>query len=368
MAIGLFSCTMSTTKETSEAASSNITTENWGESDGNPVLLFTLTNESGTEVKITNFGGIVTSWKTPDKNGDTSSVVLGFNNFAAYEAGHPFFGAIAGRYANRIAKGQFSIDGESYTLAKNNGENHLHGGVRGFDKKVWNSNPIDGNEPALELSYLSKDGEEGYPGTLNVTVRYTLTSDNGLLIDYTATTDKATHLNLTNHSYFNLTGTPANTVLDHRIQIEAERYTPVDAGLIPTGELASVEGTPFDFRKAQKIGARIAQTGGDPYGYDHNFVLNGEPGKLRPVVTVTDSISGRKLEVFTTQPGVQFYTGNFLNGNVKSDEGIPYGRNTGFCLETQHFPDSPNKPDFPTTLLKPGETYKEATKYRVTLM
>ncbi len=367
LAIGLYSCNMPT-KETNTTATTNVQTETWGEFDGKQVMLFTLSNSHGTQVKITNFGGIVTSWTVPDKNGDTSSVVLGFNSLEKYKAGHPFFGAIAGRYANRIAKGQFSIDGETYTLAKNNGENHLHGGIQGFDKKVWDAKAIDGDEPAVELTYLSKDGEEGYPGNLSVTAKYTLTADNGLLIEYTATTDKATHVNLTNHSYFNLTGTPANTILDHVVKIDADRYTPVDTGLIPTGELAAVEGTPFDFRNGEKIGARIADTGGDPYGYDHNFVLNGEAGKLRPVVTVSDSTSGRKLEVFTTQPGVQFYTGNFLNGSVKSDEGIPYNRNTGFCLETQHFPDSPNNPDFPTTLLKPGETYKEATKYRISLL
>lgn len=370
LAVGLYSCTMSTStnKETTVQTVSNIKTESWGEADGKQVQLFTLTNVAGTEVKITNYGGIVTSWRTPDKNGDTSSVVLGFNSFERYKSGHPFFGAIAGRYANRIARGEFEIDGQKYTLARNNGENHLHGGKKGFDKVVWDAKPIQGEEPTVELSYLSQDGEEGYPGNLQVTVRYTLTSDNGLLIDYTATTDKATHLNLTNHSYFNLTGSPANTILDHVVKIDADRYTPVDSGLIPTGELASVEGTPFDFRSGEKIGARIEQTGGDPYGYDHNFVLNGTAGTLRPVVTVVDSLSGRKLEVFTTQPGLQFYTGNFLNGSVASDEGIPYHRNTGFCLETQHFPDSPNKPDFPGTMLKPGETFRETTKYRISLL
>jgi aldose 1-epimerase len=360
------------TKEKSEestaTAASHIAAADWGETDGKKVQLFTLTNDAGSEVKITNYGGIVTEWNFPDKNGKTSSIVLGFDSLKSYLAGHPFFGAIAGRYANRIAKGQFSIDGETYNLAKNNGENSLHGGVKGFDKQVWTANTIDGNEPSLELTYLSADGEEGYPGNLNVKVVYTLTANNELKIDYTATTDKATVLNLTNHSYFNLTGSPANTILGHELRIKAQKYTPVDDGLIPTGELAPVAGTPFDFVDATKIGERIEQTGGDPYGYDHNFVLDGEAGQLRNVVIATDSVSGRRLDMATTQPGVQFYTGNFLNGSVKSDEGIPYGRNTGFCLETQHFPDSPNKPDFPSALLKPGETYHETTVYKISLM
>lgn len=358
------------TKEKIEtvADSSGVKTEAWGETDGKKVMLFTLRNASGSEVKITNYGGIVTEWNFPEKSGKVSSIVLGFDSLKTYLAGHPFFGAIAGRYANRIAKGQFVIDGQTYTLAKNNGENHLHGGQKGFDLQVWEAKAVEGADPSVELTYLSVDGEEGYPGNLQVKVVYTLTSKNELVIDYTATTDKATHLNLTNHSYFNLTGTPANTVLNHDLQMMADQYTPVDAGLIPTGELASVTGTPFDFTAAAKIGSRIEQTGGDPYGYDHNFVLNGDAGTLRKVVVVTDSLSGRKLEMATTQPGVQLYTGNFLNGSIKNDEGVPYNRNTGFCLETQHFPDSPNKPDFPTTLLKPGETYKETTVYTISLM
>ncbi|MEQ8810366.1 MAG: aldose epimerase family protein [Imperialibacter sp.] len=354
------------TEETTTTA--GISAADWGEVNGKKVQLFTLTNDAGSEVKITNYGGIVTKWDFPDKNGKVSSIVLGFDSLKTYLAGHPFFGAIAGRYANRIAKGQFTIDGETYTLVKNNGENHLHGGTKGFDKQIWTAKAVDGDEPSLELSYLSVDGEEGYPGNLNVKVVYTLTANNELKIDYTATTDKATVLNLTNHSYFNLTGTPANTILDHTMRIKAEKYTPVDAGLIPTGELAPVAGTPFDFGPPMKIGSRIADTGGDPYGYDHNFVIDGEPGKLRPGAIATDSISGRRLDMATTQPGVQFYTGNFLNGNVKSDDGIPYSRNTGFCLETQHFPDSPNKPDFPSALLKPGETYHETTVYKISLM
>ena len=369
VALGLNACTMPTKEKTETTTqASRVSTQEWGEVDGKKVLLFTLTNAAGSEVKITNYGGIVTEWNFPDKNGNVSSIVLGFDSLKTYLAGHPFFGAIAGRYANRIGGAQFEIDGETYTLAKNNGENTLHGGSKGFDKQVWNGKAIDGEEPAVELSYLSVDGEEGYPGNLQVTVTYTLTAGNELKIDYTATTDKPTHVNLTNHSYFNLTGSPANTVLDHYVRIKAEKYTPVDAGLIPTGELAPVAGTPFDFGPPMKIGSRIAETGGDPYGYDHNFVIDGEIGKLRPAAIVTDSISGRRLDMATTQPGVQFYTGNFLNGAVKSDEGIPYSRNTGFCLETQHFPDSPNRPDFPSTLLRPGEELKETTVYKVSLM
>ncbi len=369
LAIGLNACDMPTKEKTETAtAPSHITMADWGEVDGKKVKLFTLTNEAGSEVKITNFGGIVTNWTFPDKNGKKSSIVLGFNSLEPYLAGHPFFGAIAGRYANRIAKGEFSIDGQTYTLVKNNGENHLHGGTKGFDKQVWEGVAIDSDQPSVELTYVSADGEEGYPGNLTVKVVYTLTTDNELKIDYTATTDKTTVVNLTNHSYFNLTGSPANTILDHDLRIKAEKYTPVDAGLIPTGELAPVAGTPFDFGSAAKIGERIADTGGDPYGYDHNFVLDGEAGTLRNVVVVTDSVSGRRLDMATTQPGVQFYTGNFLNGSIKSDEEIPYGRNCGFCLETQHFPDSPNQPDFPSTLLNPGETYNETTVYKVSLM
>lgn len=345
-----------------------VTKADFGNVDGKPVFLYTLTNAKGDQVKITNYGGIVTSWISADKNGNRTSVVLGFDSLSNYLAGHPFFGAIAGRYANRIAKGKFKIGDSTYTLATNNGVNHLHGGIKGFDKQVWDAVVPNDSVASLSLSYTSKDGEEGYPGNLKVNVKYTFTDDNELEIEYNAETDKPTVLNLTNHSYFNLTGNHANTILDHKVMIKADRFTPVDGGLIPTGELKAVKGTPFDFTTAEKIGARIANVpGGPPVGYDHNYVLTRTDSSLQQIVTVTDSVSGRKLEVFTTQPGVQFYTGNFLDGTVKDSNGKPFNQYTGFCLETQHFPDSPNQPKFPTTLLKPGEKYHTVTKYKISL-
>lgn len=345
-----------------------VTKADFGNVDGKPVFLYTLTNAKGDQVKITNYGGIVTSWVSADKNGNKTSAVLGFDSLSNYLAGHPFFGAIAGRYANRIAKGKFKIGDSTYTLATNNGVNHLHGGIKGFDKQVWDAAVPNDSIASLSLSYTSKDGEEGYPGNLKVNVKYTFTDDNELEIEYNAETDKPTVLNLTNHSYFNLTGDHANTILDHKVMIKADRFTPVDGGLIPTGELKAVKGTPFDFTTAEKIGARIANVpGGPPVGYDHNYVLTRTDSSLLQVVTVTDSVSGRKLEVFTTQPGIQFYTGNFLDGTVKDSNGKAFNQYTGFCLETQHFPDSPNQPKFPTTLLKPGEKYHSVTKYKISL-
>lgn len=352
----------------SDTASQNATamTQDFGEVDGKKVSLFALTNTAGDTVSITNYGGIVTSWVTGDKAGSRSSIVLGFNNLKGYLAPPPYFGAIIGRYGNRIAKGQFKLNDTTYKLATNNDANHLHGGNKGFDKVVWDvvSAPAAGN-PSLKLHYLSKDGEEGYPGNLDVTVTYTLTDANELKITYDATTDKATPVNLTNHSYFNLTGNAANPILNHKLQIDADRYTPVDAGLIPTGELKSVEGTPFDFRTPTLIGARIAQV---PGGYDHNYVLNGgKAAAQRKVATLSDSVSGRQLEVFTTEPGIQFYSGNFLDGTLKDNAGQPIQKHTGLCLETQHFPDSPNKPDFPTTILQPGQQYHTETTYKVSV-
>ena len=337
----------------------------FGTVDGKPVYLYTLTNAKGDEVKITNYGGIVTSWISPDKNGKRSSIVLGFDSLSGYLAKPPYFGAIVGRYGNRIAKGKFKIGDSTYSLAINNGSNALHGGLKGFDKQVWEAVVANDSVPALSLSYLSKDMEEGYPGNLKVNVVYTLTDDDALQIEYTAETDKPTVLNLTNHSYFNLTGDHRNTILDHKMMIKADYYTPVDTGLIPTGELKAVKGTPFDFNTPEKIGARIAQTGGNPAGYDHNYVLNRSDNSLQQVVTVSDSLSGRKLELFTTEPGVQFYTGNFLDGSIKGSDGVPFNKNTGFCLETQHFPDSPNRPKFPSVLLKPGEKFHSITKYKL---
>ena len=325
---------------------------------GDSAWLYTLTSDSGLIVKITNYGGIITEILTPDKEGKKANIVLGFDNLDQYLADHPYFGAIIGRYGNRIAKGEFSIDGQSYSLAKNNGNNALHGGLKGFDKVLWTATPFE-NETAqgLELTYLSKDMEEGYPGNLSVKVVYEL-SGNDLSIHYEATTDKATPVNLTNHSYFNLS--PDGTILDHLVSIKAKGYTPVDSELIPTGEIAPLDGTPFDFRTAHAIGERIMNTDG---GYDHNFVLDRNGEELESIAMVEDPNSGRTIEVLTNEPGVQFYTGNFLDGSIVS-RGITYEKNFGLCLETQHYPDSPNQPDFPNTILQPGEVYKTTTVYR----
>jgi len=338
--------------------------------DGTVVDLYTLTNKNGVEAKITNYGGIVVSLKVPDRKGIMGDVVLGFDSLSSYVAKNPFFGVLVGRYGNRIAGGAFKLDGVVYALAKNNGPNHLHGGVKGFDKVVWNAEPVQGpgpGEAGLKLTYRSADGEEGYPGNLDVGVVYTLTDSNALKIDYTAVTDKPTPCNLTNHSYFNLSAGTAADILGTELTIFADRMTPVDKTLIPTGELRSVEGTAFDFRKPEKIGARIdapeeqIRFGG---GYDHNFVLNGEAGSLRLAAVASDSGSGRVMEVFTTEPGVQFYTGNFLDGSAAGKNGTVYAKRSGFCLETQHFPDSPNRPEFPSTILNPGETYRTTTIYK----
>ncbi len=330
--------------------------------EGDSVTLFTLKNEKGYIVKITNFGGIITEIHTPDRDGMMGNIVLGFDNLDQYLAGHPYFGALVGRYGNRIAKAQFSLDGESYQLAVNNGNNTLHGGLKGFDKVVWDAEVISCEErAALKLTYTSVDGEEGYPGTLKTMVTYELLMDQ-LFLTYEAETDKATVLNLTNHTYFNLAG--EGTILDHIIYINASRYTPVDGELIPTGELANVEGTPFDFRKPHVIGDRIAEVpGGEPGGYDHNYVLDGSSEDKTLAAKLMDPKSGRSLEVLTTEPGVQFYTGNFLDGSLVSGDRT-YIKNTGMCLETQHFPDSPNQPDFPSTVLRPGEKFVSQTIFK----
>ena len=341
-----------------------ISRADWGETDGKKVYLFTLSNGKGSEVKISNYGGTITSWTTVDKSGKSSSIVLGFDSLAGYLAKPPYFGATIGRYGNRIGDAQFTLDGNTYKLAANNGKNHLHGGLKGFDKVVWDAEQINDSTPSLTIKYLSKDNEEGYPGNLNVSVTFTLTDNNELKIDYAAETDKPTVLNLTNHSYFNLTGSVDNTILNHVLFIDASRYTPVDTTLIPTGELKPVAGTPFDFTQPTKIGARIDSV---PGGYDHNFVLNKQGNGMILAASVTDSISGRKLEVFTMEPGIQFYTGNFLDGSIKTDAGKPINKNTAFCLETQHFPDSPNKPAFPSVVLRPGEKYATSTTYKVSI-
>lgn len=363
VAVSLISCNDQKSKDTMDVKK-GITKADFGSADGKEVYLYTLTNDKGTTVKISTYGGVVTSWIAPDKNGKKSSIVLGYDSLSGYLAKPPYFGALIGRYGNRIAKGKFTLDGTEYTLATNDGPNHLHGGNKGFDKVVWESSVANDSVPALSLSYLSKDGEEGYPGNLQVNVTYTLTDDDELKIDYKATTDKATVLNLTNHSYFNLTGDVANTILDHKLQIDADNYTPVDSTLIPTGKLAPVKGTPFDFTTAEKIGARIDSVKG---GYDHNFVLNSKDSSLKKVATLSDDVSGRQLEVFTTEPGLQFYTGNFLDGTLKTSDGKAINKNTALCLETQHFPDSPNQPNFPSTVLNPGQTFHSETVYKLSV-
>lgn len=348
--------------------SSSITKASFGKAaDGALVDIYTLKNAAGMEVAITTYGGRIVSLKAPGRGGQFADVVLGFDNLEGYLGTNPYFGALVGRYGNRIAKGQFKLDGKTYKLAVNDGANSLHGGLKGFDKVVWTGREVPGGDPSLELTYLSKDGEEGYPGNLTQKVTYTLTAANELKIDYAATTDKDTVVNVTNHSYFNLAGQGKGDILGHVMQLNASKITPVDAGLIPTGELKSVEGTPFDFRQPTAIGARIGaddeqiKRGG---GYDHNFVIDGEAGTLRLAARVTEPASGRVMEVSTTEPGVQFYTGNFLDGTVKGKGGNAYAKRTGFCLETQHFPDSPNHPAFPTTTVKAGAEYKSTTVFK----
>ncbi len=338
--------------------------------DGREVSLVTLENKSGASVAITNFGGIVVSFPVPDRAGKLDSIVLGKDTLAEYEAGHPFFGAIAGRYANRIGNSKFTLDGKEYTLAANDGVNSLHGGKQGFDKKLWSITATGEKDGAgfVTLSYTSPDGEEGYPGTLKCSVTCSFNDANELRLDYTATTDKTTVVNLTNHSYFNLAGHGKGTILDHVAQIFSSRYTDTDAGLIPNGEIKTVEGTPLDFRKPVRIGDRIDQKDFPPLkyglGYDHNYILDGAAGTLRPAVKVTDPASGRTLECLTTEPAVQLYTSNHMAKSEKGRDGRTYTFRGALCLETQHYPDSPNHPSFPTTTLKPGETYRHTTVYR----
>jgi len=331
-----------------------------------PVDLYTLTNDKGVEARITTYGGIIVSLKVPDRNGRLGDVVLGYDNLEGYLTDSPYFGALIGRYGNRIAKGSFQLGGTPYQLAQNNGDNHLHGGVVGFDKVIWKAKALWGeDEVGLQLTYLSHDGEEGYPGNLSVTVVYTLTNNNALKIDYSATTDKKTIANLTNHSYFNLAGT--GDILGHELMLKADRFTPVDKGLIPTGELSSVEGTPMDFTKPTAIGARINQNDEQliyGLGYDHNWVLNNSGGKLALAAKIFEPISGRVMKVYTTQPGIQFYSGNFLDGSITGKNDEIYYKHFGFCLETQHFPDSPNHSNFPSTSLNPGQRYKQTTIYK----
>ena len=328
--------------------------------EGVSVDLFTLTNDNGLTVKITNYGGIVTSMLVPDKMGNYEDVVLGFDNLQNYLDGHPYFGSLIGRYANRIAKGMFELKGVLYYLAANNGENHLHGGNRGFDKVVWDSEPfVEENEVGLNLSYLSKDMEEGYPGNLNVKVTYRLTNENQLIIDYFAETDKACPVNLTHHSYFNLTAGKEN-ILNHKVMINANSYVGIDNNLIPTGQIRDLIGTEMDFTLPKIIGSRIDMVDG---GYDHCYIINKNPDDMSLIARVHEETSGRIMEVYSTEPGVQFYSGNFLDGSIKGKNGIMYEKHFGFCLETQHFPDSPNQKDFPSTILYPGESYTYSTIY-----
>ena len=332
--------------------------------DGAKVSLYTLKNAGGGSVQVTDYGGIVVSINVPDREGKVADVTLGFDSLEGYLAGHPYFGCITGRYANRIAKGKFTLDGKEYSLAVNNGPNHLHGGEAGFDKKLWKANTENGR---LVLTYTSADGEEGYPGKLDCKVTYSWTDDNELRIDYAATTDKETVINLTNHAYFNLKGEGSGDILKHQAQFNCSHYTPVDETSIPTGEVRPVKGTPFDFTEPHAIGERIDEDNEQlkfGKGYDHNFVIDSsENGKLVHACTVTDPDSGRVLEVHTDQPGVQFYTGNFLNG-AKGKGGKPYGMRHGFCLETQVFPDSPNRAHFPSPVLQPGEEYEHTCVYK----
>jgi aldose 1-epimerase len=352
----------------SHSPKGSITEKNFGTlPDGTPVELYTLRNSHGMEATIMTYGGIVTSLKVPDKNGTFDDVVLGYDNLDGYLKSSPYFGALIGRYGNRIAKGKFSLDGVEYTLATNNMPNALHGGLKGFDKVVWTARPLPtANGPSLILTYVSRNGEEGYPGNLLVTAVYSVTENNALKVEFSATTDQKTVVNLTHHSYFNLRG--KGDVLGHVVYINADRFTPVDSTLIPTGELKPVAGTPFDFTKPTTIGARIGNTNDEQIvfggGYDHNWVLNKKPGEMSLAASIYEPVTGRAMEVWSTSPGVQFYSGNFLDGTITGKNGQVYEFRNGFCFEPQHFPDSPNHPEFPTTELKPGETYQNTIIYK----
>ena len=345
--------------------------QTWGKTpNGNEVELYTLTNKNGMSAEITTYGGRVVTLKVPDRNGAINDVVLGFDSLDGYLKDNPYFGAIIGRYGNRIANARFPLDGKEYKLSANENGNTLHGGAKGFDKVVWTGKDASGPQgTAVELMYLSPNGEEGFPGNLAVTVRYTLSDNNELKIHYTATTDQTTVLNLTNHSYFNLAGQASGQILGHEMMINADRFTPINAKLIPTGELRPVKGTPFDFTQPTAIGARINEDNEQlklAHGYDHNFVLNSGGGSVATAARVHDPKTGRIMEVETTEPGIQFYTGNFLDGSIHGKGGAVYNFRDAFCLETQHFPNSPNEPKFPTVVLKPGATYDTTTVYRFT--
>ncbi len=349
------------TKTNDTAVKAGITGKSFGEFEGQPIKQYTITNANGMQVSIINYGGTVTNLIVPDKNKQMGDVVLGFDSLSGYlQKADPYFGSLIGRYGNRIAKGKFTLDGKTYQLPLNNNGNTLHGGLKGFDKVVWQAG-IPTGDSVLILKYISKDGEQGFPGNLKVGVIYTLTSDNTLQITYSATTDKATPINLTNHCYFNLSAGKEGTILNHEIMINADKYTAVDTLLIPTGQLPDVKGTPMDFTSPKTIGKELASVKG---GYDHNWVLNRKGTDLELVATAYDPASGRLMEVSTTEPGLQFYTGNFLDGTLHGKNNWVYAQHAAFCMETQHFPDGPNQPSFPNTILKPGITYESVTRYK----
>jgi aldose 1-epimerase len=347
-----------------QTSAATISEEPFGTTESQPITKYTLANANGIKVSILNYGGTVTDIIAPDKNGAGGDVILGFDSLSGYlQKGNPFFGSLVGRYGNRIANAKFTLDGKTYTLAANNNGNSLHGGNKGFDKVIWRAEKLSGDS-SLQLTYESKDGEEGYPGNLSVKVIYTLTAANELKIDYTATTDKPTPVNLTNHTYFNLSAGKDSTVLDHELMINANKFTEVNDKLIPTGKLPDVKGGPMDFTSSKPIGRDIAKV---PGGYDHNWVINKNGDQLEKIAELYHPASGRLMEVWTTQPGVQFYSGNFLDGTLANTRGgMKYIKHAGLCLETQHFPDSPNQPSFPSTILKPGETYRQTTVYKFT--
>lgn len=350
------------TTEENNMGKNSITEKTFGTYEGKPVTEYTLTNANGMQVSIINYGGAINRIITPDKDGKMGDVITGFESLDGFlQPGVPYFGALIGRYGNRIANGKFTLEGKEYTLAGNNNGNSLHGGNKGYDKVYWNIEKLAGDS-SLKLTYLSKDGEEGYPGNLDIEVIYTLTADNGLKIDYTATSDKATPVNLTSHAYFNLSAFKDSTILGHDLMIKADNYTPVNDALIPTGKIEPVKDGPMDFNTAKPIGRDIAQVKG---GYDHNWVLNKTGSGLEMVATLYDPASGRNMEVWTTEPGLQFYSGNFLDGTlINTKGGVKYVLHGALCLETQHYPDSPNEQAFPSTILKPGETYRHTTIYK----
>ena len=361
IAIYFTSCTNKNDSKDIDQPTMHIEKSNFGSIDGKEVSLYSLVNNNEMMVKITNYGAIVTSMMVPDKEGKLADIVLGFDSLSGYTAGHPYFGCIVGRYGNRIANGKFTLNDETYTLARNNGENHLHGGISGFDKKLWQAESFEEeNKVGVRLKYSSEDLEEGYPGNLEVIVTYILTNENELKIIYNATTDKACPVNLTHHGYFNLTAGNEN-VLGHQIKIIASKYVAVDEGMIPTGVLPEVGGTEMDFLDFHTIGERIQQVDG---GYDHSYVLNKQGEELTLGAQVFEPTSGRFMEVYTTEPAIQFYTGNFLDGTLTGKNGIVYNERYGFCLEAQHYPDSPNQPSFPSTILRPGEEYSQVTVYK----